>query len=140
MAFESTAVMTPELSPARFRSPAPDPVSPLIATWLAPFRGCFTAPVWQRALVLVAGALLAPGQRTVSAALRVMGLADVAGFGRYYEVLSEARWDARALAHRLLIHLLATPLPTGEVVIGIDDIPKRRGIWPAGLPMLYQRP
>ena len=118
--------MTPELSPACFRSPVADPVSPLMATWLAPFRGCFTAPVWQRVLVLVTGALLAPGQRTVSAALRVMGLADVAGFGRYHEVLSEARWDARALAHRLLIHLLATLLPTGEVVIGIDDTIERR--------------
>jgi hypothetical protein len=55
------------------------PVPSLLASWLAPFRDCFTAPVWQRVLVLVAGAVLAPGQRTVSAALRVMGLAEPAG-------------------------------------------------------------
>jgi hypothetical protein len=126
VAFDATDSMTPKLSPARFRSPAADPVPPLMATWLAPFQGCFTAPVWQRVRVLVAGALLAPGQRTVSAALRVMGLAELPGFGRYHAVLSEARWDARALAHRLLIHLLATLLPTGEVVIGIDDTIERR--------------
>ena len=32
--------------------------------------------VWARAQVLVAGALLAPGKRTVTAALRVMGLSQ----------------------------------------------------------------
>ena len=46
------------------------------------FRPCFTAPVWNRILVLVAGAVLAPGKRTVTQALRVMGLADQPGFGR----------------------------------------------------------
>jgi len=48
-------------------------VPPLLAAWLVPFRDGFTASVWPRVLVLVAGAILAPGQRTVSAALRVMG-------------------------------------------------------------------
>src|SRR4051794_19491806 len=56
---------------------APDPflVPPVLATWLAVFRPCFTAPAWNRVLVLVAGAVLAPGKRTVTQALRVMGLA-----------------------------------------------------------------
>ena len=49
---------------------------PILAGWLSAFRHCFTAPVWDRVLVLVAGAVLAPGKRTVSQALRVMGLAD----------------------------------------------------------------
>ena len=57
---------------------APDPhlVPPILATWLSVFRPCFTAPVWNRILVLVAGAVLAPGKRTVTQVLRVMGLAD----------------------------------------------------------------
>ena len=56
---------------------APDPhlIPPALAAWLAVFRSCFTAPVWNRVLVLVAGAVLAPGKRTVTQALRVMGLA-----------------------------------------------------------------
>lgn len=60
---------------------APDPllVPPILATWLSVFRPCFTAPVWNRILVLVAGAVLAPGKRTVTQALRVMGLADEPG-------------------------------------------------------------
>lgn len=99
---------------------------PLLAAWLAPFRDGFTAAVWPRVLVLVAGAILAPGQRTVSAALRVMGLANRPGFGRYHEVLSEARWDGRALARKLLVHLLDRLLPEGEVVIVPDDSIERR--------------
>ena len=39
---------------------------------MAAFRDFFTAPVWDHALVLVAGMVLAPGKRTVSAALRIM--------------------------------------------------------------------
>jgi DDE superfamily endonuclease len=105
---------------------APSPVPAILANWLAVFRPCFTAPVWNHVLVLVAGAVLAPGRRTVSATLRVMGLADEPGFARYHEVLNRARWDARDVARRLLLHLLAVLLPTGEVVIGIDDTIERR--------------
>src|SRR5690348_17748982 len=98
--------------PPMIPDPRPTPIDPLptvavpprLAAWLAPFRDGFTAAVWPRVLVLVAGTILAPGQRTVSAALRVMGLADQPGFGRYHEVLSEARWDSRALARTLLRH------------------------------------
>jgi len=107
---------------------APDPllVPPILATWLSVFRPCFTAPVWNRILVLVAGAVLAPGKRTVTQALRVMGLADEPGFRRYHEVLSRARWDARGVARRLLLHIIDRLLPDGEVVGGIDDSVERR--------------
>ena len=50
---------------------------------LAPFAPPFARRVWRHALVLLAGALLAPGRRTVTAALRVMGLAQDRRFGRY---------------------------------------------------------
>src|SRR5512134_1850005 len=101
-------------------------VPPVLATWLSIFRDCFTAPVWKHVLVLVAGAVLAPRTRTVSAALRVMGLVARPGFARYHEVLSRARWDARAVARKLLVQVLDVFLPTGEVVIGIDDTIERR--------------
>jgi len=42
---------------------------------LAPFAQLFSDRVWLHAQVLVLGALLAPGKRTVSSCLRVMGLA-----------------------------------------------------------------
>ena len=118
--------MTPDPHPTPTGSLPAVAVPALLVAWLAPFRDSFTAAVWPRVLVLVAGAVLAPGQRTVSAALRVMGLADRPGFGRYHEVLSEARWDSRALARTLLRHLLDRLLPEGEVVIVPDDSIERR--------------
>ena len=69
---------------------------PVLAGWMSVFRGGFSAPVWSRVLVLVTGAVLAPGKRTVSQALRVMGLAARSGFSRYHEVLNRARWNGRA--------------------------------------------
>jgi hypothetical protein len=101
-------------------------VPPILATWLSVFRPCFTAPVWARVLVLVAGAVLAPGKRTVTQVLRVMGLADEAGFRRYHEVLSRARWDERAVARRLLHYIIERLLPDGDVVMGVDDTIERR--------------
>src|SRR6186997_320923 len=112
----------------RIRSAANDAnLTPQVLTvWLSAFRDCFTAPVWNHVLVLVAGAVLAPGKRTVSQTLRVMGLAAKPGFARYHEVLSRARWDGRAVAHKLLAQVLDAFLPAGEVVIGIDDTIERR--------------
>jgi hypothetical protein len=98
----------------------------ILASWLAVFRPCFTAPVWNHVLVLVGSAILAPGKRMVSQALRVMGLGHEPGFGRYHEVLNRARWNARDVARRLLLHLLVVLSPNGEVVIGIDDTIERR--------------
>ena len=83
----------------------PHLVPPILAAWLSVFRPCFNAPVWNRILVLVAGAVLAPGKRTVTQVLRVLGVADEPSFGRYNEVLSRARWVVRAVARRLLIYI-----------------------------------
>ena len=116
---------TPRIHP-RAAAERPNPTPPLLAGWLVAFRDRFSAPVWSRVLVLVAGAVLAPGKRTVSQALRVMGLAASPGFSRYHEVLNRARWDGRAVAHTPLMQVLGTFLPTGEVVLGVDDIIERR--------------
>jgi len=104
----------------------PSLTPPVLAGWLSPFRACFSAPVWSRVLVLVAGAVLAPGKRTVTQALRVMGLAANPGFSRYHEVLNRARWDSRAVARVLLVRVLDAFLPSGEVVLGVDDTIERR--------------
>ena len=117
------------MTPNRLRAATafdPHLTPPALAAWLSVFRSCFTAPVWNRVLVLVAGAVLAPGKRTVTQALRVMGLGEAPQFRRYHEVLGRARWDARAVARRLLLHLLERLLPNGPVVIGIDDTIERR--------------
>src|SRR3954454_1739371 len=96
--------------------------------WMQPFRCHFTAAVWRHVLVLVCGAVLAPGRRTVAAALRVMGLGEAAGFAVYHRVLSHGGWCSRTVAHRLLLLLVAAFVQHGPVVVGIDDtIERRRG-------------
>jgi hypothetical protein len=87
------------------RSPDPSPssaaaaiVPPVLVPLMAAFRDFFTAPVWNHVLVLVTGAVLTPGKRTVSAALRIMGLSDAADFALYHHVLSQAHWDSRVIA------------------------------------------
>jgi len=94
--------------------------------WMRPFRCHFTAAAWRHLLVLVCGTLLAPGRRTVAAALRIMGLGEAAGFAVHHRVLSHGHWCSRAVAHRLLLLLVAAFAPGGPVVVGLDDSIERR--------------
>src|SRR3954465_9086284 len=93
---------------------------------MQPFAASFTNAVWRHVLILVAGVVLAPGRRTVTGALRAMGLDQGAGFAVYHRVLSLGRWSSRAVAHRLLLLLVAALVPEGPVVIGLDDTIERR--------------
>ena len=77
-----------------------------IVAVLVPFATLFSNPTWRKAQVLLVGAILAPGQRTVAAALRVMGRSDDGDFARYHEVLNRAVWSPRAAAGILLVLLL----------------------------------
>lgn len=104
----------------------PASVPEVLAAWMLPFASTFTTAVWRHVLVLVAGALLVPGRRTVTAALRVMGLDQAPGFAVYHRVLSTGRWSSRAVAHRLLLLLVAAFVPEGPVVVGLDDSIERR--------------
>src|SRR3954452_20739549 len=103
--------------PARFAA--------VILTFIPVFRQQRT---WCHAKVLLIGAILAPGKRTVTSLLRITGLSRERRFNTYHLVLNRAVWDLRA-AVRLLLGLLITALvPRGPVVLGIDDtIERRRG-------------
>src|ERR687885_815303 len=103
----------------------PHPPEPL-AAWMGPFMTGLTRPTWRHALVLVAGAILAPGRRTVAAMLRVVGLGQAPTFTDYHRVLNRNRWSGRAAAERLLHLLLAAFAPEGPVVIGVDETIERR--------------
>src|SRR5205085_4808301 len=97
-----------------------------LAAWMGPFLAGLTRPTGRHALVLVAGAILAPGQRTVAAVLRVVGLGRAPTFTNYHRVLNRNRWSGRAVARRLLHLLLAAFAPEGPVVVGIDETIERR--------------
>jgi hypothetical protein len=92
------------------------------------FAPLFSKPVWEHAQVLLVGAILAPGKRTVTACLRVMGLSQEKSFVNYHRVLNRARWSPLAASYILLRLLLTCFAPAGELVFGLDDtIERRRG-------------
>ena len=93
---------------------------------LAPFAPLFSRRVFQHVQVLVAGAILAPGQRTVSSALRAMGLDQEQRFHRYHRVLSRATWSSREASRVLLRLLVEAFVPDGPLVLGIDETLERR--------------
>jgi hypothetical protein len=93
----------------------------------APFAQLFSARVWRHAQVLVLGAILASGNRTVSRCLRVMGLAWEAHFTNYHRVLNRATWSALPTGQILLGLLVRVVVPPGAtIVLGADDTVERR--------------
>jgi hypothetical protein len=94
---------------------------------LAPFAPLFSKRLWRHVQVLVAGAILAPGCRTVSSALRAMGLDQEKRFHRYHRVLNRARWSSREVSRVLLGLLVEAFVPQGDpLVVGIDETLERR--------------
>ncbi len=93
---------------------------------LSPFTPLFSERVWQHAQVLLAGAILAPGRRTVSSALRAMGLDQQKRYHRYHRVLSRASWSPMEASRLLLGALVETFVPEGALVVGIDETLERR--------------
>ena len=113
----------------------PDPTPPScefplperLQSRLADLPKLFTRPTWQNVLLLVAGAILALGKRTVTAALRILGRQQETDFPIYHGVLSRAVWASRAVAGWLVRLLVGTFLSAdATVVIGIDDTIERR--------------
>ena len=66
------------------------PLPEAIILVLAPFAPLFSQRVWLQAQVLLLGAMLTPRARTVTAALRAMGLAAERHFTNYQRVLNRA--------------------------------------------------
>jgi hypothetical protein len=92
------------------------------------FESLFSKRVWQSAQILLAGAILCVGTRTVSACLRVMGLAEFSRFQRFHRVLNRARWSSLHASRRLLLALIDAFAPHGPLLLALDDtIERRRG-------------
>jgi DDE superfamily endonuclease len=104
-----------------------DPLPPRLLSRLAGFVDLFTRPTWSHVPTLLAGAILAPGRRTVTATLRILGRERDPDFSTFHRILNRAAWSSRAAAGRLLILLIKTFVPSGApVVIGLDDTIERR--------------
>ena len=59
-------------------------------TLIQAFAPIFSKRIWSHIQVLVLGVILAPGKRTVSAVLRIMGLNQEKHFQNYHRVLNRA--------------------------------------------------
>jgi hypothetical protein len=93
------------------------------------FELAFSERVWEWAKILLVGAILAPGKRTVTSVLRVMGLSQERQFQTFHRVFNRDRWSSRQLSHILLRLLVQTFVPAEQpLVMGLDDhIERRRG-------------
>jgi hypothetical protein len=94
---------------------------------LAPFAPLFSERLFEHVQVLMAGAILTPGKRTLSSALPAMGLDQRRTIHRYHRVLSRAKWSSMEASRILLDSLVETFLPEGApLVVGIDEPLERR--------------
>jgi DDE superfamily endonuclease len=95
----------------------------ILLTTCAPL---FTKRRWHHVQVLLVGAMLAPGKRTVTAALRVMGLAEAKAFQQYHRVWNRAVWSSLEGARLLVLLVVHTRARSGPLVLGLDDTLERR--------------
>ena len=98
-----------------------------IITLMQPFCPLFREPTWRKAQILLIGAILTTGARTVTACLRVMGLSQETDFAKYHQVLNRAIWSPRQASERLLKLLLRTlDQELKPLVFGLDETIERR--------------
>lgn len=93
---------------------------------VALFAPLFSKCLWAHLQVLLVGAIVTPGQRTVTAVLRIMGLSAEPHFQTYHRVLNRAVWSSWEVSRVLLLLLVQTFAPRGPLIIGIDDTIERR--------------
>src|SRR3954452_14332912 len=94
---------------------------------LEAFRPEFTPRPSARAVTLLLGTILARGRRTVTAALRQVGLHDRPDFSSYHQVFNRAAWSPLRVARRLLSAVIAAFVPEGVgLTFAIDETLERR--------------
>lgn len=97
-------------------------------TILGAFARLFSKRIWEHARLLLIGAILSPAERTVTAALRVLGKSGEKHFQNYHRVLNRAKWSSLEASQILLGLLINVFVITGPILLGLDDtIERRRG-------------
>lgn len=93
---------------------------------LQSFAPLFDFRVWRYAQLLLVGAILAQGKRTITAVLRIVGRGNVQRFQNYHRVLNRAHWNSRTASHILLSLLVPIFAPCDPILVGLDDTIERR--------------
>ncbi len=101
----------------------PDAIVPI----LQPFSTLFQQRTWLKVQILLVGAILVPRKRTITSALRIMGLSDDSGFAKYHHILNRALWSPLQLS-RVLLSLLIRYLTQADepLTLSIDETLERR--------------
>ena len=86
---------------------SPLDLPPEMVATLAAFAPLFSDRTWIKARTLALGTLLATGNRTVCAVLRIMGLSQERHFTNYHRVLNRDAWSCLAAGQVLLALIVA---------------------------------
>ena len=96
-------------------------------TQISGFSALFSKKVFSHAKVLLTGAILSSGRRTVCNCLRSVGLGSLKQFHKFHRVLSLSNWSAYKASKVLLDLLLDRFVSSDEtLVLGIDETVERR--------------
>lgn len=102
----------------------PPGVQPLLTQWAT----AFTQPTYRRWILLVLGAILTTGRRTVQNILRVVRGRAAGHACSYQRVFSHRRWSLWKLARPLIGYILDRWIAQGPVyVAGDDTVDEHRG-------------
>ena len=94
---------------------------------ISKFSVAFRKEVWVKAQLLLTGAILCPGSRTICNLLRTVGLQEDRCFAKYHRFLNQDKWSAKYLASQLLDLLVKAFIGNDEaLVFGLDDTIERR--------------
>lgn len=101
------------------------PLQSDILSILTPFATIFLkTKTWNKAILMITGALLCRGGRTVCGVLRILGMEGEKRFDKYHRLLSRDKWDI-CKASKILLKLLCGDNDT-PIVIAIDEHIERR--------------
>ncbi|MEL7003889.1 MAG: transposase [Bacteroidota bacterium] len=90
------------------------------------FSESFSKKVFSCGCLLILGAILTHGNRTVCGVLRSLGLHDIKNWDLYHRILSRASWSPRRCSASLLGLLLSRFVQGSRVVLAIDETLERR--------------
>ena len=100
--------------------------SPEIILLMQAFAPAMTKANFKHSLVLIYGAILTPGKRTVTSALKATGVTDP-NFDKYHRVLSRNKWSAKEVSFILLGLLIHYFIPKGgNITLIADETLERR--------------
>lgn len=105
---------------------------PAVADVLLPLAPAFTAPTFERFVLLALAALLTTGRRTVANLLRTLGCLAPGHRTSYQRALSAARWSGLKVACLLCRQVLALlPADRPAVLVGDDTVDGHKGkrVW-----------